>query len=228
MTIFNDLFSQATAALDSANFLADRINGNHELTDQGKDTQWQKQTTVHRDYAKYLTDTINQVRKAAAAEVTNAFDDEMPAATTDQARIAAELAAQRLLNRGTLNSFTTVNQWFTEEPASPARTLVVNELVARNVIEADHVQAIVQHASPIYGMAIKNQSAADAILVNLIQRKVRQLTDKLADRTKVAFNDVLDIAVVQSRVDSILTIQGAPSSIKPFSPSMYERGLRRG
>lgn len=228
MTVFNDLFDQATAALDSANFLAEHINGNHDLTESGKDSHWEKYTTVHRDYAKYLTDTINQVRAAADTEVTNAFDDEMPVATTDQGRIAAELGAQRLLNRGSLTSFTTVDHWFTSEPASPARTIVVNELVARNVIEPDHVDVLVRHASPVYEMAIKNQAQADTILVNLIQRKVRQLTDKLADRTKVAFNDVLDIASIQTRVDSILTIQGAPTSIKPFSPSMYERDLRRG
>lgn len=228
MTIYNQLSDQITAALDSAHFLADHINGNHDLTEAGKDSHWEKYTTVHSDYSKYITDTINQVRKAAAAEVSNAFDDEMPVAATDQGRIAAELAAQRLLNRGTLNNLDSVNRWFGTEEISPARTLVVNELVARNIIEADHVQVLVQHASPIYGMAIKNQSAADTILVHLIQRKVRQLTDKLADRTKVLLNDGLDIAAVQSRVDSILTIQGAPSSIKSFSPSMYERGLRRG
>lgn len=228
MTIFNDLFDQATAALDSAHFLAEHITGNHDLTESGKDSHWEKYTTVHRDYAKYLNDQITKIREAAATEVQNSFDDEMPVATTDQARVAAELAAQRVLSRGTLTNLATVNQWFTQEPASPARTLVVDELVARGVIEPDHVDVLVRRASPVYEMAIKNQAQADTILVNLIQRKVRQLTDKLADRTKVAFNDALDISTVQSRVDSILTIQGAPTTVKPFSPSMYERDLRRG
>lgn len=227
MTVFNDLFNNTTAALDSAEFLAQHINGNHELTDQGKDSQWNKHTTVHRDYAAYLTDQITKIRAAADTEITNAFDDEMPVATTDQGRIAAELAAQRVLGRGTLANLGTVDNWFTTEPASSARTLVVNELVARNVIEPDHVQVLVQHASPVYAMAIKNQSAADTILVHLIQSKVNRLTDKLADRTKPAYNDGLDIATVQDRVDSILTIIGAPTSIKPFSSSMYERQLRQ-
>lgn len=227
MTIYNQLFNETSAAIDSAHFLADRIKADTNLTEEGKATQWQKQTTVHRDYAAYLNDQITQIRAAAAAEVSNAFDDEMPAATTDQGRIASELAAQRVIGRGSLTNLATVNQWFTQEPASPARTLVVNELVARNVIEADHVDVLAQQASPIYAMSIKNQSAADTILVNLLQRKVRQLNEKLADRTKVAVNDALDITAVQSRVDKIMQITGAPTSIKPFSPSMYERQLRQ-
>lgn len=227
MTVFNDLFNNATAALDSAQFLADHINNNQELSDQGKDSAWDKHTTVHRDYAAYLKNQIAQISAAAGTEIATAYDDEMPVATTDQGRIAAELAAQRLLGRGTLTSLATVDKWFTKEPASPARTLVVNELVAREVIEPDHVQVLVRHASPVYEMALKNQSAADTILVHLIQSKVNRLTDKLADRTKPAYNDGLDIAAVQDRVNSILTIIGAPTSIKPFSPSMYERGLRR-
>lgn len=227
MTVFNDLFDQTSAALDSAEFLADHINGNQELSDQGKDAQWQKQSTVHRDYAAYLTDQINQVRAAADTEVATAYDEAMPAATTDQGRIAAELGAQRVLSRGTLTNLGTVDKWFTTEPASPARTLVVNELVARDVIEPDHVEVLVRHGSPVYDMAIKNRSQADTILTHIIQAKVNRLTDKLADRTKQPYNDGLDIAAVQGRVDSILTIIGAPASIKPFSASMYERGLRR-
>lgn len=227
MTIFNQLFDQTTAALDSAEFLAQHINGNHDLTESGKDSQWEKYTTTHSEYVKYLTDTINQVRTAAAAEVADTRDAALPTAKSDNARMVAELTAQRLLNRGTLTNLESVNRWFGTEDISPARTVVVAELAARGIIEADHVDVLVKSASPSYDIALANQSQAETILVHLIQSKVNRLAGKLADRTKILLKDGLDIAAVQGRVDKIMRITGAPTSIKPFSPSMYERQLRQ-
>lgn len=181
----NTLKAIATTAdqmLESANIIAHHINADTDMTNDGKDKAYNRDTSTHRHVLDDLTSNVDTITTELNEAFQKAWDKEFPTATTDTGILAAEMQAQRLLNRQAMKDASTAITFISDMEASPVRTIIVDELEAQGVLTNDYINGIVRASSPDFVAAIENHNAVNTVLNNIIRPNLRVVEDRLANR----------------------------------------------
>lgn len=181
----NTLKAIATSAdqmLESANIIAHHVNTDTDMTEQGKSNAFATQTSTHRHTLDDLTKHVDTITTELDETIQKAWDNEFPTAPTDTGILAAEMQAQRLLNRPALKDASTAITFLSGMEASPVRTILLDELEAQGLLTNDYVNSIVRASSPDFVAVIENHNAVNTVLNNVIRPNLRVLGDRLDNR----------------------------------------------
>lgn len=182
MKTLTAIATSADQMLQSANIIAHHINTDTDMTEQGKSNAFATQTSTHSHTLDDLTKHVDTITTELNEAVQKAWDAEFPTATTDTGILAAEMQAQRLLNRPALKDASTAITFLSDMEASPVRTIIVDELEAQGVLTNDYINSIVRSSSPDFVAVIENHNAVNTVLNNVIRPNLRVLEDRLSNR----------------------------------------------
>lgn len=159
-------------------------------TPAGNKERWTQATSRQRDRLTHINHMIELHAAAVEAKRQQVRATIMPTSDDPNTQVAAELALQRIMNRPAVKSadpvdrFREVRRELQAMDPSPARTLMLNELVARGDMEADTVDAMLTQESPEYRDAT---SAAEFAKTHqqILRGKTRQIGECL-DNTPIS------------------------------------------
>lgn len=141
--------AELATALNQANTSFQRNAADY--TEAGKAKRWAQLTGRHAETLNKAENFVDNHPVDAENKVAKIRQELMPVASNDQATVAAELGAQRILQRHT--DLKSIMDMIAGMEPSPTRTTVLDELVARKEITADTVEAFLDGASPDYDAA---------------------------------------------------------------------------
>lgn len=182
MKTLTAIATTADKMLESANIIAHQINTDHDMTNDGKDNAYNRDTSTHRHVLDDLTKHVDTITTELDETIQKAWDKEFPTATGDTGILAAEMQAQRLLNRPALKDAGTAITFLSDMEASPVRTIIVDELEAQGLLTNDYINGIVRSSSPDFVAVIENHNAVNTVLNNVIRPNLRVLGDRLNSR----------------------------------------------
>lgn len=182
MKTLTAIANTADGILESANLIARHINADSDMTEQGKSNAFATQTSTHRAVLEDLHRHVETITTELNEAVQKAWDAEFPTATGDTGILAAEMQAQRLLNRPALKDAGTAITFLSDMEASPVRTIIVDELEATGLLTNDYINGIVRSSSPDFVAVIENHNAVNTVLNNVIRPNLRVLEDRLDNR----------------------------------------------
>ncbi|MFR4189129.1 MAG: hypothetical protein ACLT2I_04120 [Corynebacterium variabile] len=146
-----------------------------ELTSQGFTAEWERATAVERNRLQELAGVADGWATSARTAAQKIKGSVLPQ-PTDEQRDGAERTAARILGRN-LDSAAAA-KLVRELDASPAKTIVVEELQARGVISADMVHGVLCDVSEEYRGATRAEQAADAT-AGILNRRLNGVASKL-------------------------------------------------
>lgn len=130
----------------------------------------------YRGKAQQLSQLIDNLTPAAQAKVAQARAKVMPVAKDPTEQLAAELQAQRLMNRPGLKQ-TDIMKLVREADPSPGLTLAVEEWQARGQLGEDFTEATLSAKSPEY-----EQAQAESRQVYQLAGFLKQRLDKTVEQ----------------------------------------------
>lgn len=135
------LYARTGLLLDVATRSAVFLARNDELTPQGSRARLNEYADTYgwNDAAAGIRAAVAAARAAAQGWTADATAQHMPTAGSDAAKVAAELEAARLLARG--GEGVALVAALLELPATPGRTIALNELVARGETTREAIAA---------------------------------------------------------------------------------------
>lgn len=217
MTTLNmtTLYARTGLLLDVATRSAVFLSRNDELTPQGRLARLNEYATRYgwADAADGIRQAVAAARAAAEGWTTAAVAEHMPTADTDAAQVAAELAAARLLARGEGGELAAD---LLKLPASPGRTIALEELQARGAVTRATI------AAQLPGVAATRQRTRHlAAALAEIEAAVAQYTDLLeGTRTAqaVTYRSLLPVYLERGVVDEHLDVAAAVNLPQPRMP----------
>lgn len=180
---FVTLDASITATQESADLIARKIGESDHHTDTGKDDAYTRNTAEHREHLAKLTAKVEEITTTAEQHHADVYATVMPTPQNDTAAVAAELQAARILARPDMNDPASIGEYITTAPASPARTAVIQELVARGVISDETANAHLLGAHPDYLAATRGLNAAQTVTSTVYRPRLQALARRLEDRT---------------------------------------------
>ncbi|NLT57177.1 MAG: hypothetical protein GXX79_21970, partial [Actinomycetales bacterium] len=154
---------------NSTELIATRLNNDTSYTDEGRDERFTRHTREHHEHLDKLTQTIDKIIPAAEEHFNQVKANVFPTPTTDDQALVAEMQASRILSRPGMTDPEKAAGWVRDTPPSPARTAVMEELVARGVLDSEHLDGLIEATSPGY-IEAKNQHMRAQTLVNSMYR----------------------------------------------------------
>ncbi|MGP5432464.1 hypothetical protein [Corynebacterium variabile] len=198
---FRPIAEQAETAL---NTLAAGINSSNRLyqrtasdrTPAGQKKYWAELVVKHLVELGRIQANIDSIVPAAENTITAARAALMPAAATDQGRMAAELGVQRILGRH-LDTQAVLEIVKSDAP-SPTRSLLLTELAARGDIGGDVVEDVLKSTDEAYAAAVFAKGRAQTV-TGVLSQKAATLQGWLAAAPNVGTMQ-LDIEGVAARI----------------------------
>lgn len=190
-----------------------------ELTPEGMRAELERSLAPHRANVEKAAAHLDAVEKAAEAEL-EALEAEslsMPKVTATE-RVAAELEARRVMERGPLelDGVLALVGPHHESVSLPARVIVLGEAVARGVVGREALAAQLLAVSPLAAAAAEKARAVREVLNNVhrpVLRVVASVVNELrTDRVELPINypDLLDKMLDTYSVDAD-NVAGVPS-----------------
>lgn len=190
-----------------------------ELTPEGMRAELERSLAPHRANVEKAADHLDAVEKAAQAELEalEAESLDMPKVTATE-RVAAELEARRVMERGPLelDGVLALVGPHHESVSLPARVIVLEEAVAREVVDRDTLAAQLLAVSPLAAAAAEKARAVREVLNNVhrpVLRVVASVVNELrTDRVELHVNypDLLEKMLGNYSVDAD-NVAGVPS-----------------
>lgn len=214
---FRNLAEQLEKVRSSLEVIASNVNADHDLTDGGKDSAWERYTAPHRAYVAQVETALETISKKIDDAFNAARDKALPTATTDTAKLVAEMELARIINRGIPDSVDGIYKLVTSHEPSPTRTALIEELEARGRLSNEMVSGILKETAPevasVTEMMIQHTRIASVLGYNL-----RTMYGVLDDR-KAAFKYWSSL----TRADADYDLQ-VPVSVfvKPWAPTSAE------
>lgn len=190
-----------------------------ELTPEGMRAELERSLAPHRANVEKAAAHLDAVEKAAQAEL-EALEAEslsMPKVTATE-RVAAEMEARRVMERGPLElaGVLALVGPHHESVSLPARVIVLEEAVAREVVDRDALAAQLLAVSPLAAAAAEKARAVREVLNN-VHRPVLSVVasvvnDLRTDRVElhVDYPDLLEKMLDSYSVD-VDNVAGVPS-----------------
>lgn len=183
---FRGLAENLEAVRQSLEVIARNVNADHDLTDAGKDSAWQKYTAPHRAYVAQVEVALETISKSIDKAFNEARDAALPTATADTGKLVAEMELQRIINRGLPADVDGLYRLVTSHEPSPTRTALIEELEARGRLSSEMISGILKETSPevaaVTEMMIQHTRIASVFGYNL------RTMYKVLDHRKAAFN----------------------------------------
>lgn len=218
---FRGLAEQLEKVRQSLELIARNVNADHDLTDGGKDSAWERYTAPHRAYVAQVEVALETISKSIDKAFNDARDKALPTATTDTSKLVVEMELQRILNRGIPDSVDNLYRLVTSHEPSPTRTALIEELEARGRLTPEMISGILKETSPEVAaateMMIQHTRIASVFGYNL-----RTMYKALDDR-KAAFN--YWSSVTRSDTDYDLEVPGH-IFVAPWKPTNAETVYR--
>lgn len=124
-----------------------------DLTPPGKANEWERRRAPHAERLDTIEQTMEQLRDAADQRQQQALEALYPVAQGEQAQQTAEMYVARVLARGRMD-YAQLNKIAAEAP-SPGRTLVLEEVVARDWFTQDQVNAAAAESNEEYAQVAR-------------------------------------------------------------------------
>lgn len=221
MKTLTAIATTADQMLESANIIAHHINTDTDMTNEGKAKAYTRDTGTHRHVLDDLNKHVDTITTELDEAFQKAWDNEFPTATTDTGILAAEMQAQRLLNRPTMKDASTAITFLSDMEASPVRTILLDELEAQGLLTNDYVNSIIHASSPDFVAAQRNRNAVNTVLNNVIRPNLRVLGDRLKGR-----NGQFDFNVNISMLGDIQAKVPHEIYVADWQPTQAERLYR--
>lgn len=183
---FRNLAEQLEKVRSSLEVIASNVNTNHDLTEEGKDKSWQTYTAPHRTYIAQVETALEKIAKNVDNAFNAARDKALPKATTDTAKLVAEMELQRIINRGIPDSVDGLYKLVTSQEPSPTRTALIEELSARGRLSDEMVSGILKETSP--EVAAVTEMIINHTRINSVFGYNLRTMYKVLDDRKAAFN----------------------------------------
>lgn len=183
---FRNLAEQLEKVRSSLEVIARNVNADHDLTDGGKDSAWERYTAPHRTYVAQVEVALETISRAVDKAFNDARAAALPTATTDTSKLVVEMELQRILNRGIPDDIDGIYKLVTSHESSPTRTALIHELEARGRLSAEMISGILKETSPEVAAAAE-MGINHARIASVFGFNLRTMYKALDDR-KAAFN----------------------------------------
>lgn len=147
-----------------------------DLTDKGYKDEWGRLTADHKLRAAQLAQLPDKWAAQAVTARDAIRDALLPTTDDPTAQLAAEAAWNRLTSRRAYRSaepmerFAMIRDEVQNMPASPARTLLLNEAVTRGDMKAEAIEGILKESDETYRDACKAADYASTTAAALNRR----------------------------------------------------------
>lgn len=153
-----------------------------DRTPEGNRKYWESATRRQRERSQQIDTLIRLYGEAATGKAASIRDSLMPTSDDPQVQLVAEMTYQRIMSRPAVknadNKFTAARSDIMALGPSPARTLILKELVDRGEIQADNVDALIAEESPEYRNAAWSETLARTYQT-LLREQLRQINERL-------------------------------------------------
>lgn len=210
------------AARESAHLIAQNINTSDTYTDAGKNEKYEKYTAEHRDHYEQLTHQITEIVNEAEHAVDALHSEIMPTAQGDVANLAAQIEADRILNRPGMDDQRMILEWVPKTEASPSRTIVLNELVERGLIKADVLDRLLAQTHPEYADAHRRWNQARTA-GQIMQQRMDNFKAQLDNRHTQA----PDKHTPQASVNMVRGLPNSTVKVTPWQRTQAENAYRQ-
>lgn len=184
-----------TSLQETAQMLLSWSYWKEELTSEGRTAEWERRTAQHAARLEAIEQTVAQLVTAADARQQEAWEALHPVAQGEQAKQTAEMYVARVLARGRMAE--TGLYKIAQEDPSPGRTLLLEEVVAREWFTRDEVNSMMA-ANPEYHQVASEvaqiKTDANSVLTTLLRFARERLESiHIASRPVQDYESLLDV-----------------------------------
>lgn len=142
---------------DAVSRVARWYRDNPDYSDEGRKSKHaaaiKNRTYDYPGKLEKLAQLVDSLEPAAQAQATTARANVLPVAQDSTDALAAELAAQRILQRPGLKDTSDVLSYITDADPSPGLSIAITEWQQRGMLDDDTLNAVLAKKSPEYAQA---------------------------------------------------------------------------
>ncbi|AGG67631.1 hypothetical protein [Corynebacterium callunae] len=218
---FRNLAEQLEKVRESLGIIANAVNADNDLSDDGKNNAWTRYTAPHRAYVAQVETALETISKNIDKAFNAARDKALPTATADTGKLVAEMELQRIISRGIPDDIGSLYRLVTSMEPSPTRTALIHELEARGHLSSEMISGILEENSPeiaaLTSMMVQHVRIASVFTYNL------QTTNKALNDRKAVF--VHWVSLTRSDADYDMEVPGHVF-VSPWKPTNAETVYR--
>lgn len=219
-TVFRDMQNELVRCSNAMDAIQSYLLSRHdEYTIEGMAVQWTEHTQTHAEFLGKMKAALDTIVPAMEKKTQQLLDAEKPQATSPAEATTAELQASRVLARN-LSTLEEAHKWIQDTPATPARTIVLDELKARGVITADEVITLITINNPAYQQQVTAEQLVKTVVTSFIGPRITSLEESVKRMGSQPAVDVPSVIVVQSKLDTV-ELPVTPQ-VPTFTPSYID------
>lgn len=219
-TVFRDMQNELVRCSNAMDTIQQYLlTREDEYTLKGLAEQWTENTKTHAAFLGQMKKALDTIVPAMEKETQRLLDAEKPQATSPAEVTTAELQASRILARN-LSTLEEAHKWIQDTPASPARTIVLDELKARGVITADEVITLITIGNPAYQQQVTAEKLVKTVVNSFIGPRIASLEKNVEHMGYQPAIDVPSVIVVQGKLDTV-ELPVTPQ-VPTFTPSYID------